>query len=295
MKRRIALIIFSLLILLLVSCTFSLDGSTAIQEVFARELYDEGVYLDKGGMTLIIKQDKSVTPLDYYIVAITKLNSEDKTTIEIKWESNFDIIKPLGIERGIYSFKVTGYKGDKEVCYSEDVEYVLSEANSTLEISVMAKGHTHEIVWQNDETYHWKGCSLCSYTEPDTKAEHTYPDTPDSDGFYYCTVCGRTKPIETDTSGFEAKEAQIEPKGHYIGTKSGTTWTFTFVDDNTTYPSKVVSWFMNGRETERTTATTLETTIDTYKRVRVLCVFKNEHGYGSYEAMIDGNWENYEI
>ncbi len=294
MKRKAASIILSLLLLLLMSCTFSLDGSTAIQEVFALNLYDEGVYLDKGGLTLIIKQDKSVTPLDYYEVAITKLDSEDETTIEIKWESNFDIIRPLDIERGIYTFKVTGYRDNADVCLSENVEYVLSEANSTLEISVAAKGHTHNIVWLNDVNYHWRGCSLCSYVVPDTKEKHIYPDTPDSDGFYYCTVCGRTKPIETDTSGFSANEGQIEPKGHYTGTKSGTNWTFTFVDDNKAYPSEVVSWFTDGQEV-KADSNILEIEISAYKRARILCVFKNKNGYGSYEVMIDGNWNEYKI
>ncbi len=294
MKRRAAFIIFSLLMLLLVSCTFSLDGSTAIQEVFARELYDEGVYLDKGGLTLIIKQDKSVTPLDYYEVAITKLDSEDKTTVKIEYKDNFDIIKPLDIERGIYTFKVTGYKNDVDVCYSGDIEYVLSEANSTLEISVVAKGHTHNIVWLSDVNYHWRGCSLCSYVVPDTKAKHTYPDTPESDGFYYCTVCGMRKPIEMDPSAFNAKEAQIEPIGHYTGTKSGIVWTLTFFDDNPSYPSKVVGWYVDGSEV-KTDSNTLEIEIEEYVRRRILCVYKNDRGYGSYEAMIDGNWENYEI
>ncbi len=293
MKRKLSIGIIFLLLVLLVGCTFSLDGSTAIQEVFARDLYENGVYLDKGGLTLIIMQDKSVTPLDYYTVTITKLDEEKSREVKIEYKDNFDIIKPLDIERGIYTFKVIGYKDNEEVCYSEGVDYVLENPNSTLTISVTAKGHTHNLVWQSDVNYHWKGCSLCSYTEPDTKEEHTYPDTPESDGLYYCTVCGRSKPLDSNTSGFDAKEGQIEPKGHYIGSKSGTTWTFTFVDDNTSYPSEVAAWFINGREVEATTATTLTTVIETYKRVLVLCVYKNEYGYGSYEVMIDGKWENY--
>lgn len=291
MKKILALLS---IIILLISCTAYFDGSTAIQEVFARELYDEGVYLDKGGLTLIIKQDKSVTPLDYYVIEIQKLDEDDSSTIKVEYKDNYDIIKPLDIERGIYSFSIKGYKDGEVVSTGKEEGYVLSEANSTLTISVLAEGHTHNLVWQSDVTYHWKGCSLCSYTEANTKAEHTYPSTPESDGLYYCTVCGRSKPIDT-SSGFEAKEGEIEPKGHYTGTKTGTTWTFTFVDDNTLYPSTVAAWFLNGKETTATTETTLKTTIETYRRVRVLCVFKNEHGYASYEVMIDGNWNNYEI
>ncbi len=259
--------------------------------MFANNLYDEGVYLDKGGLTLIIKQDKSVTPLDYYIVEIKRLDGKD-STVKIEYKDNYDIIKALDIERGTYSFYIKGYKEGEEVCNGEEVEYVLSRANSTLVVSVLAKGHTHEIEWKTDETYHWKGCKYCSYTVDGTKEKHTYPDTPDSDGFYYCTECGRSKPIETDTSGFSAKEGQIEPKGHYTGTRSGTTWTFTFVDDNKAYPSEVVSWFADGKEV-KAASNTLEITIKASKRTLILCVFKNDNGYGSYEVMIDGNWNEY--
>ncbi len=290
MKRKAALIILSLLLfLLLVSCTFSFDGSTAIQEVFANELYDEGVYLDKGGMTLIIKQDKSVTPLDYYILTISKLNSDSITTIKIEYESSFDIIEDLDIERGIYTFQVTGYKDEVEVCSGIEENYMLKDGDSILTLDVLAKGHTHEIVWQNDETYHWKGCKYCNYIEDGTKEKHSYTLGDESDP--YC-ICGRHKPIETTASGFSATEADIEPKGHFKGTKEGTEWTLSYVDENTSYPAHVLMWSVDGEEVSEASSE-IKIDINPYERVLVFCLFANDKAYGSYEAMIDGNWENY--
>ena len=298
MGRIMKAIICISLLLPLASCTVSMDGSTAIQEVFAYDLYDEGVYLDKGGLTLIVRQDRSATPLSYYLVEIVRLG-EDTPSIALRrdYEDDYDLIIPLDIERGIYSFRATGYRetdGQEivEACNGSREGYVLDGRNRTLEIGLLAKGHAHEITWQNDATHHWRGCSLCDYTEPDTKAIHQYPDEPESDGNYYCTVCNRIRPMDTSTSGFNAEESDIEPRGHFTGTREGTAWTFAFVDDNASYPSSVVAWLVDGKETEAA-GDTLETTIETHRRALVLCVFRNGKGYGSWEAMIDGKWNEY--
>ena len=285
MVRKAALVL--IILLLVLSCSVSFDGSTAIQEVFAERLYSEAVYLDNGGLTLIISQDKSVLPLDYYEVTFSKIDGEE-IKAKVDYESAFDIILPYAIERGIYTITVKGYSGDEEVCLGVEEDYVLKGEYETLLISAVGKGHTHTIVWKNDETYHWKGCKDCSYSVDGTKAEHSFTLV---DGDEYYCECGRMKPSEKSSSGFSAKEGHSEPEGHFTGTKSGNTWIFTFIDENPDYPSTVVTWFLDNREIGMEgDKTTLEVDIATYQRSLVLCVYKNDAGYGSYEVMVDGTW-----
>lgn len=286
--------IFLLFLVLITGCRVQFDGSTAIQEVFAEKLIEDDVYLDKGGLTLIIRQDKSVIPLSYYEVTIERRSESGVyLTKIIEYENTFDIILHLEIARGIYTITVTGYRengSDGPVALSSGrvEDYVLDGTEKTLEIALLSEGHAHEIIWIYDSTYHWKGCKDCSYVVEGTREEHSY--TIGEDDNLYC-ICGRPKPVDGGSSGFNAEEGDIEPKGHFTGSRKGTVWTFTFVDDNTRYPSSVVSWFLDGVEVEIDDAakTRMETVIEEYQRVLVRCLFKNEKGYGSYEMMIDGN------
>lgn len=286
--------IFLMLLVLITGCRVQFDGSTAIQEVFAEKLIEDDVYLDKGGLTLIIRQDKSVVPLSYYEIAVEKRSESGVyLTKRIEYENTFDIIVPLEIARGVYTITVTGYRenssGDRlEVSQGRVEDYVLDGTDRTLEIALLSEGHTHEIIWIYDSTYHWKGCKDCSFVVEGTKEEHSY--TIGEGDNLYC-ICGRPKPVDGGSSGFNAEEGDIEPKGHFTGSRNGRMWTFTFVDDNTRYPSSVVAWFLDGVEVEIEGGdkTRMETVIERYQRLLVRCLFKNEKGYGSYETMIDGN------
>ncbi len=291
-RKTFVILIF---LVLITGCRVQFDGSTAIQEVFAEKLIEDDVYLDKGGLTLIIRQDKSVVPLSYYEVVIERRSESGiYLTKRIEYENTFDIILPLEIARGIYTITVTGYRKDSlsdplAVSSGRVEDYLLDGTERTLEIALLSEGHTHEIIWIYDSTYHWKGCKDCSFVVEGTKEEHSYT-IGDGDNLY--CICGRPKPVD-GSSGFNAEEGDIEPKGHFTGSRSGTMWTLRFVDDNKRYPSSVVAWFVNSREAGRN-ENTLKTDITTHQRVMVLCVFKNEKGYGSYEVMIDGSWNEYE-
>ncbi len=286
--------ILLLLLFLITGCRVQFDGSTAIQEVFAEKLIEDDVYLDKGGLTLVIRQDRSVLPLSYYELTVERRSDGNAfLTKRIEYENSFDIILPLEIARGIYTITVTGYRGSSSgeplALSSGRVEdYVLDGADRTLEIVLLSEGHTHKIVWIYDETYHWKGCEDCGFVVEGTREEHSY--TIGEGDSLHC-ICGKPKPVDGGSSGFNAEEGDIEPKGHFSGSRKGTLWTFTFVDDNTRYPSTVVAWFIDGVEVEIEGGdkTRMETEIEQYQRILVRCLFMNEKGYGSYETMIDGN------
>ncbi len=286
--------IFLLFLVFITGCTAQFDGSTAIQEVFAEKLIEDDVYLDKGALTLIIRQDKSVVPLTYYLVEIEKRSETGPFHSErIEYENTFDIIVPLEIARGVYTITVTGYRENSNAGHialsSGRVEdYLLDGEGKTLEIQLLSEGHSHRFIWFYDDTYHWKGCEDCIYIVDGTREEHSY--TIGEGDNLYC-ICGRPRPVDGASSGFNAEEGDIEPKGHFTGSRNGTAWTLTFVDDNPRYPSSVVAWFIDGIEVETDDADKkgMETTIEPYERVLVRCLFKNEKGYGSFEAMIDGN------
>ena len=145
-----------------------------------------------------------------------------------------------------------------------------------------------------DNNYHWKGCNICNYYDESTvvKEPHDYVSI-DSDGLHYCE-CGKYKSSDADTNsgGFEPTQSDIEPLGHFTGTKEGTTWTFTFVDDNLAYPSKVTYWEVDN--INMGTENTLTVNIATSRQVYILCVFENDNGFGSSYMAVYGSDDSVE-
>ncbi len=427
------------------SCEASFDGSTAIQEVFAKDLYEEDVYLDKGGLTLTLEQDSSVPEtILYYEICFYKLDegtTETEPSLSMKYENPTRLVSiPIdytAIQRGNWEITVYGYCDKQrtdgsyvEVCrakYSEQYNeeyYVLENNQAEVTLTLKDAGHVfvsyvcfdetstvldskyylclrcnkvfssddfenplddanipaHKLLegnsihskakdatcgedgyiehyecelcglyfsdedctvmidkdsvvipktgnhtlpnsWEANSKQHWKECTVCHQVVESTIANHnegylinnnyhckgcTTCNEPSGvwephdyeldnrDGLYYCSECGHCKSSDADTNsgGFEPTQSDIEPLGHFTGTKEGTTWTFTFVDDNPAYPSTVTYWAVDN--INMGTENTLTVNISTSRQVYILCVFKNDNGSGSSYMAVYGSDDSVE-
>ena len=176
------LILIFILLNLLVSCEpVQVDGSTSVQEVYTKDLYDEGVYLDKGSLKVIIEQYGAIEEtIKYYTVNIYKIaQSETKpfVTINKDFPSSWkDIQLSTSIsQRGHYRIEVKGYA--EKLVDSKTINILVVTGTSedftvegkNKEVTVTLKDAGHTMV------YHEEVPASC--TESGTRA------------YYYCLRC----------------------------------------------------------------------------------------------------------
>ena len=150
----------------------------------------------------------------------------------------------------------------------------------------------HTDGYRFNSSYHWRACAVCPKEWLETKAPHEYDI--EGAGFHYC-VCGEKEPDAPSSSGFEVSEDVSEPEGSIKAEKLGEgVWRFTIEDRNPGDSKKSIDtsrirWFVDDSEVSDAFGSivfNLKTTrLESY---RVLCVFANDSGYGSEEAMVKG-------
>lgn len=150
----------------------------------------------------------------------------------------------------------------------------------------------HTDGYRSNSSYHWRACAVCPKEWLETKAPHEYDI--EGAGSHYC-VCGEKEPDTPSSSGFEVSEDVSEPEGSIKAEKLGEgVWRFTIEDRNPGDSKKSIDtsrirWFVDDSEVSDAFGSivfNLKTTrLESY---RVLCVFANDSGYGSEEAMVKG-------
>lgn len=150
----------------------------------------------------------------------------------------------------------------------------------------------HTDGYRSNSSYHWRACAVCPKEWLETKAPHEYDI--EGAGSHYC-VCGEKEPDAPSSSGFEVSEDVSEPEGSIKAEKLGEgVWRFTIEDRNPgdfkkSIDTSRIRWFVDDSEVSYAFGSivfNLKTTrLESY---RVLCVFANDSGYGSEEAMVKG-------
>lgn len=160
-----------------------------------------------------------------------------------------------------------------------------STETTLLESTIPALGHDWK--WKNDPSQHWKECSRCYETIPESYGSHNYQT---QNGITKCTVCGYV--VVTGEGGFTPIVVDKKPEGHLEYTKTGKVFTFTLIDDK---PDEdlidKVEWYLEGKleKTEEGDGPyTFSFSAPYPMTYKVMCVFSNDSGKGSSTVVVNG-------